>query len=108
MIPSNLPQNVVDDYFKAAYDPIMLQQIAPIYHLDNITAPVQIHIGTDDGASLVQTPPEWSDNLFLALLDANKDVEYYVYPNQGHFLRGQSWGQMMQRTADFFATHLIE
>lgn len=107
VIPSNLPQNIIDDYFTAAYDPMTLQQIAPIYHLDNITAPIQIHIGTDDGALLVQTPPEWSENLFLALDAIEKDVEYHVYPGQGHFIRGQSWVQMMQRSVNFFDTHLI-
>lgn len=58
---------------------------------------------------LVEGPvPPGEMCLFLALLDAKKDAEYHVYPNQGHFPNGQSWVQMMQRTADFFATHLIE
>lgn len=106
VIPHTLPQNVIDTYLNVVNDSVVLQQIAPIYHLADVTAPIQIHIGTDDGALLAQTPPEWSENLYLALLSAGKDVDYYTYTGQGHFLSGQSWVLMMQRTVDFFDTHL--
>ena len=108
VVPASLAQSTVDAYLSAANDPAMLQQIAPIYHLDDITAPIQIHIGTADGATLVQTPPEWSENLFLALEAAEKDVDYFTYTGEGHFLRGQSWVTMMQRTVEFFDEHLNE
>lgn len=106
VIPPNLPRETVEAYLNAAYDPAMLRQIAPIYHLDNLTAPVQIHIGTADGAALVQTPPEWSERLYLALDEAGKEVEYYTYAGQGHFLEGQSWTTMLRRAVDFFDEHL--
>jgi dipeptidyl aminopeptidase/acylaminoacyl peptidase len=106
VIPTDFPQHIVDAYLNAAHDPAMLHQIAPIYHLDNVTAAIQIHIGTADGVLLVQTPPVWSENLFLALQAAGKEVEYHMYVGQGHFLDGQSWITMMQRTVDFFDTHL--
>ena len=47
-----------------------MQRIAPIYHLQHISVPVQIHIGTADGAQLAQTPPEWSETLYQGLLNA--------------------------------------
>jgi uncharacterized protein len=104
VIPTDLPEYIIEAYLDAAYDPVMLQQIAPIYYLDNVTAPIQIHIGTADGAALVQTPPEWSERLYLALESSEKTVEYYSYVGQGHFLNGQSWTTMMQRTLNFFNT----
>lgn len=107
VVPNTLPQSIISAYFDAAYNPTKMQDIAPIYHLDDISAPVQIHIGTADGALLAQTPPEWSENLFLALQAAEQDVEYYTYEGQGHFLDGQSWIDMMQRTVNFFDQHLV-
>ena len=80
----------------------MWQQIAPIYHLDRVTAPVQIHIGTADGIEYNATPPEWSIRLHEALLAAGKPVELFVYEGQGHFFVGGAWTEMMTRSADFF------
>lgn len=107
VLPPNADVALFDAYFYAAIDPDAMQQIAPIYHLDYVNVPVQIHIGTADGALLAQTPPEWSSNLYDALLDAEKDVTYYTYEGQGHFLAGESWLLMMERSLMLFNT-LIE
>jgi dipeptidyl aminopeptidase/acylaminoacyl peptidase len=102
VIPADLPAEIVDAYLAAAADPVMLQQIAPIFHLDNITAPVQIHIGTADGQELNATPPEWSFKLHEALLATGKQSELFVYEGQGHMFQGQAWVDMISRAADFF------
>lgn len=104
VLPPDIPSAVQDAYFDAGED-IMLY-LAPIYHLENVAVPVQIHIGTADGAALEQTPPEWSEKLYDALLEAERDVTYHVYPDQGHFFTGQDWTLMMERTVDFFMTQL--
>ena len=108
VILNTLPQSIISEYLNVADDPALLQHIAPIYHLDDVTAPIQIHIGTADGASLVQTPPEWSEKLYLTLTSAGKEAEFHTYADQGHFLNGQSWVTMMQRTLRFFETHLSD
>ena len=106
VIPANLAPNLVQAYLAVPSNPLLLQQIAPINYLDDISAPIQIHIGESDGALLVQTPPEWSAKLHRALQAAGQDVTYFTYPGQGHFLQGASWTSMMQRTMAFFDQHL--
>ena len=102
VLPPDTPIDLQNTYFTTAFDAEAIQTVAPIYHLDNITVPLQIHIGTADGAQLAQTPPEWSEQLYLALVEAERKVSYFVYPNEGHFFTGDAWIQMMQRAVNFF------
>jgi dienelactone hydrolase len=105
-VPAELPPEIVAAYLAAAADPTMLRQIAPIYALDSVTAPVQIHIGTADGAEHNATPPEWSYKLHDALLAAGKQSELFVYEGQGHLFAGTAWTDMMGRTADLFDAYV--
>ncbi len=102
VLPPDMPEDLVQAYLSATADPAMLQQIAPIYHLDYITVPVQIHIGLADGQTWEQTPPKWSLKLANALQAANKSVTLFTYPEQGHFFDDDAWPLMMERTAAFF------
>lgn len=102
VIPADLPTEIIKSYLAAAADPAMLRRIAPIYYLDRLTAPVQIHIGTADGAEHSATPPEWSYKLHDALLAAGKQSELFVYEGQGHLFAGSAWTEMIGRAADFF------
>lgn len=106
VILPDLPPEIVNAYLAAAADPAMLQQIAPIYHLDPISAPVQIHIGAADGAEHNATPPEWSTKLHAALQATGKPSELFVYEGQGHMFAGAAWTEMMTRAADFFDAHV--
>ena len=106
VIPAPASADLVAAYFQMAHDDQLLQHIAPIYHLESITAPVQIHIGSGDGVTLSQTPPEWSETLYLGLLDAERDAAYFVYPGQGHFFTGQSWTALVERALAFYNLHL--
>jgi dipeptidyl aminopeptidase/acylaminoacyl peptidase len=108
LLPPDTAQSLLDAYFAAAASPEMMQQIAPIYHLDNVAVPVQIHIGTADGAGLAETPPDWAPQLHKALLAAGKESTLYTYEGQGHFFTGTAWTEMMIRTANFFDIHLAE
>lgn len=105
-IPADLPPDMVAAYVAAAADPAMLQRIAPIYHLDRVTAPVQIHIGTADGVEHNATPPEWSTKLHDAFVSAGKPAELFVYEGQGHLFSGQGWSEMMGRAGDFFDAYV--
>ena len=106
VILPDLPPEIVTAYLSAAVDPVMLRQIAPIHHLDHVSAPVQIHIGAADGAEHNATPPEWSTKLHEALLAAGKSSELFVYEGQGHLFAGTAWTEMMGRAADFFDAHV--
>jgi dipeptidyl aminopeptidase/acylaminoacyl peptidase len=108
IIHPDLPPEIVDAYLKTAADPQLLRQVAPLYHLEQVITPVQIHIGTADGAGAAETPPEWSEKLYGALEAAGKDVAYYVYPNQGHFFSGESWESLLERARILFDDQLRE
>jgi dipeptidyl aminopeptidase/acylaminoacyl peptidase len=97
---------LVDLYFEATTDVTKLIEVAPIYHLSDITAPIQIHIGTEDGKQMGYTPPEWSEKLYNALRNAGKQVDYFSYAGQEHFFTGESWTLMMQRALAFFDERL--
>ncbi len=63
VIPIDLPLNLQNAYRFAATDADTLKRIAPIYNLEYVDVPVQIHYGTDDGKVISGTPPEWSVKL---------------------------------------------
>jgi len=106
VISIDLPMNVQNAYRFAASDADTLKQISPIYHLDQVTAPVQIHFGTEDGKTSAGTPPEWSVKLTQALRDEGKYAEMYQYEGEGHSFIGQPWFDFMIRTLRFFDRYL--
>ena len=106
VIPPDLPADLTAAYQTAAGDPAALQQIAPIHFLDQVTAPVQIHIGTSDGDTIGSTPPEWSYKLNQALLDAGKPVELFQYEGERHSFIGDQWLLFMNRAVVFFDENL--
>jgi dienelactone hydrolase len=102
IIPDDLPLNLQDAYRFAASDLDVLREISPFYHLGDITAPIQIHYGTEDGRVLSGTPPEWSRKLNKGLLDAGKDVQLFQYDGERHSFIGPAWFEFMGRTLRFF------
>ncbi|MGZ9164134.1 MAG: alpha/beta hydrolase family protein, partial [Anaerolineales bacterium] len=69
---------------------------------ENITAPIQIHYGTQDGKVLSGTPPEWSRKLNQGLLEAGKEVQLFQYERERHSFVGPAWFDFMGRTLRFF------
>lgn len=102
VIPADLPRELRDAYRFAASDTDTLREVAPFYHLDYVTAPIQIHYGTEDGKFLSGTPPQWSVKLTQALRDAGKRAELLQYEGEGHSFIGQPWFDFMTRTLRFF------
>ena len=102
IIPDTLPLNMRNAYRFAANDADTLKQVSPIYYLDSINIPIQIHYGTEDGKVLGGTPPQWSVKLTQALRDAGKDVELLRYEGERHSFIGQPWFDFMERTLRFF------
>jgi dipeptidyl aminopeptidase/acylaminoacyl peptidase len=102
IVPLDLPQELLDAYYKSSTDPATLREISPIYHLDVVTAPVQIHYGTRDGEQYSGTPPEWSKKLYQAFLDAGKFAKLFAYDGERHSFIGDAWFAFMEETAKFF------
>lgn len=99
---TGLPAELLEAYSKAAGDPETLRLISPIYHLEYVSAPVQIHYGTWDGGELAGTPPEWSIKLFEALSEAKKTVKLIAYEGERHSFINEEWYQFMETVATFF------
>jgi dipeptidyl aminopeptidase/acylaminoacyl peptidase len=85
-------------YREASADQKFLRLTSPIHHFNLVRTPVQIHQGTAD----TTTPPRWAEAIRDALQAAEKEVEYFDYPRQGHAFQGESWNLFMQRVTEFF------
>lgn len=71
-------------------------------YFDSIDAPLIIHQGTADEA----IPKEWTDTLVDKLRSLEKDVSYFVYPEENHnFTRGSA-PQARYRDLAFFRRKL--
>jgi uncharacterized protein len=101
-LPAWLPAETVEAYYAGAADPEFQKQVAPLYHLEQVQVPVQIHIGDRDGAFLEETPPEWAQKLYTGLLAADVPVAFFNYPGAGHTFNGDDWNMMMERVAAFY------
>jgi uncharacterized protein len=101
LIPG-VDENLFWAYANALNDPILLTQTSPIYYFGYVEAPVQIHVGTADTV----TPPRWSTTIHNGLQRAEKEVEFFTYPGQGHAFKGESWVKFMARATVFFDRHL--
>ena len=75
--------------------------LSPQTFLTSIQAPVLLFQGAMDK----DVPKEWSDHLAQSLKDAEGDITYIEYPNEGHEY-GTSWNDFMKKTAEFFHAHL--
>ena len=106
VIPDTLPSTLQEAYRAAAKSADLMQQVSPIFHLQNITAPIQIHYGTEDGLAYSGTPPEWSKKLYESLRGVNKDVELLAYEGEGHSFRPDPWFAFMGRVGRFFDEHV--
>ena len=102
VVPLDLPNSLLNAFHNAPSDSELMKRVSPIYHLDSIAAPIQIHYGSNDGVIYSGTPPEWSIKLNQALLDAGKEVELFRYEGEGHSFVGQPWFDFMIRVLDFF------
>jgi dipeptidyl aminopeptidase/acylaminoacyl peptidase len=102
VVPLDLPPALIKAYYEASLDPAILRQTSPIYHLDLVSVPIQIHYGTNDGKTSAGTPPEWSRNLYDALEKAGKQAQLFGYEGEQHSFNGDAWIAFMERSARFF------
>ena len=61
-------------------DPEFLRSISPIHHADRIRCPLLVFQGDHD----VRVPPEESEQIVETVRRNEGDVEYVVYPEEGH------------------------
>jgi len=82
-------------------NPSFWNSIDPTEYLSDITAPVQIQVGTGDS----EVPPKFSEDLQQNLKQDGKTVSFYEYPGADHNLSPDT-GLAMQRAIAFFDKYL--
>ena len=102
ILPLSLPPGLIQAYKETAQDPELLRQVAALNYLDDVTAPVQIHYGTEDGKIFSDTPPEWSQKAYEGFVEAGKQAEIFAYEGEGHSFFADQWWAFMERTTHFF------
>lgn len=95
-------QALIDQFGTPEENEAFWQSISPIFFVSEIAGPVQIHHGTADGT----VPWEFSQSLHDALAAADQSVEYYLYQGADHNLSGSAFTPAMNRSVEFFQTHL--
>lgn len=90
-------QQLIDIYGAFDANPDFWHSIAPIYFVKDLTAPIQIHHGTEDE----DVPLLFSQRLDDAMKAAGKTVEFYTYEGADHNI-SQDVDQALQRSLDFF------
>jgi dipeptidyl aminopeptidase/acylaminoacyl peptidase len=78
------------------------KQVAATNYLSEIQGAIQIHHAVNDDVVNIG----YSRNLISLLSKTSVEHELYEYPSGGHNITGSSFNQAMQRTVDFYKTHL--
>ena len=104
ILVDDIDHALFEAYAEAVRNPALMTQTSAINFLKHVIVPVQIHIGTAD----TRTPPRWSHTINQRLIAAGKEAEFFVYPQQGHALRDESWLLFMERVTDFFDRHILD
>jgi len=102
VLPLDLPPFLITAYKEASGRADLLEQVSAIYHLEYVSAPVQLHYGTLDGEYLNGTPPEWSKKAYKALEEEGKTAELFGYEGARHSFLADQWWAFMERSAQFF------
>jgi hypothetical protein len=106
VLPVDIPHSLISAYFKASADPLTLKAVSPLYHLENVNAPVQIAYGTKDGLVSSGTPPEWSQEIYDAFIAADKEAQLFAYQDEKHSFSPKEWFAFMERCGRFFDTYV--
>ena len=94
--------NLEEEYGDITTNLDFWRSISPIYYVEDVSGPLQIHHGLSDDT----VPWQFSESLYNALTEAEKEAEYYTYEGGDHNLSGSSFSPAMQRSVDFFDKHL--
>ena len=102
--PPYLQRRVLQDLgFDPRVDRARNRARSPLYHLDRIRIPLQVHQGANDQ----RVPRDQSDRLVNDMRKHGGEVEYFVYPDEGHgFSRLEDERASLERMVAFFRRYL--
>ncbi len=98
---SYIVQQMIADYGTPVTNPQYWNAIDPTKYVSDITAPVEIQVGTAD----VSVPPVFSSSLRDTLQSAGKTVVYHAYAGADHNLSPDS-SRALTETVAFFNQYL--
>ena len=103
-IPASIPQRarrwrevLLEDYGSPEENPEFWASISANSYLTDLSGPVQLHHGTNDG----DVPILFSELLYNEILTAGELAEFYTYPGDDHNLSA-NLGTALQRSVAFF------
>jgi uncharacterized protein len=94
-------QGFLQQYGTPEENPTFWNSISATSYLSDISAPLQLHHGTEDHS----VPYEFSETLAKQLKAAGKKVELYIYPGDDHDIP-VNFEIAMQRSIEFFDTYV--
>jgi prolyl oligopeptidase PreP (S9A serine peptidase family) len=85
--------------FDPRVDKVKNQKVSPLFHIDKIQIPLQVHQGAND----IRVLKSQSDQLIEGMKKSGKQVEYYVYEDEGHgFTKFENSKACFTRIDSFF------
>ncbi len=78
-------------------NPTFWTSIDPVFHLEDLSGPIQLHHGTGD----TSVPVAFSEDLYGRLQAAGQTAELHLYEGDNHNL-SNSFGTAMSRSVQFF------
>jgi len=99
---NNYRKKLIDTYGTPEANREFWNEIDPTAHLEDITAPIQLHTGGDDE----EVPVAFSANLKDKLEKLGKTVEYYNYPGGNHNISSPDFEMAIQRSLEFINKYL--
>jgi uncharacterized protein len=94
-------QDLLQKYASPSANPTFWNAIDPTHFVPDITAPVQLDVGSIDE----EVPVAFSQSLRDRLQKSDKTVEYYEYPGSDHNI-SQAFSEAMAHTITFFDRYL--
>ena len=82
-------------------DEYVIDHFNPAAYYKWIDAPIQLHQGSADDA----VPQEWSKEFVETMQKLNKEVDYYIYPNDDHNLK-LNWEIAAERAESWYRENL--
>jgi dipeptidyl aminopeptidase/acylaminoacyl peptidase len=93
--------DLMKEYGSPEENPEFWASISANSFLEDLSGPIQLHHGTAD----TSVPVAFSQTLYEQMLEAGQEVELYTYEGDNHNI-SSSFGAAMQRSIDFFDTHV--